>query len=230
MTHWSRFTSSSESPSLRVSESPSLRVSEQSSLFARRVNFSHSSLLFFSKAILFLAVILSSIITLPAYSCDEDENEYFRDWCGNSSSGDYYCGDGFSRVCEYNAPRYEYSRYYGSAGSIDRTLPEGSCAKSCNHSEKLSNPDDVQNGFIKDCVSNSGVVVPYPDLPQEGWRQRIVCILYSPKDGFIPPQANFTYTPSEGNAPLTVFVDASGSTDSDGSITDYQWSASTLSC
>lgn len=42
----------------------------------------------------------------------------------------------------------------------------------------------------------------------------------------IPPEANFTFSPSEGSTPLTVTLDGSGSTDSDGSITSYQWSTS----
>jgi len=38
-----------------------------------------------------------------------------------------------------------------------------------------------------------------------------------------PPVASFTRTPSSGEAPLTVSFDASGSYDSDSSITSYVW-------
>lgn len=39
----------------------------------------------------------------------------------------------------------------------------------------------------------------------------------------IAPVASFTATPTSGKAPLTVSVDASASTDDDGTITDYAW-------
>jgi len=42
-----------------------------------------------------------------------------------------------------------------------------------------------------------------------------------------PPTANFTLSPSSGDAPLTVNLDASQSTDSDGNITSWQWTTST---
>ncbi|WP_069470985.1 PKD domain-containing protein [Candidatus Marithrix sp. Canyon 246] len=41
-----------------------------------------------------------------------------------------------------------------------------------------------------------------------------------------PPQANFTMSPNQGDAPLTVILNASSSFDPDGSITSYQWSSS----
>jgi PKD repeat protein len=40
-----------------------------------------------------------------------------------------------------------------------------------------------------------------------------------------PPTASFTMTPSSGNAPLTVRIDGSMSTDSDGSISRYAWTS-----
>ncbi len=40
------------------------------------------------------------------------------------------------------------------------------------------------------------------------------------------PQANFTMSPSQGDAPLTVILNASSSFDPDGNITAYQWSSS----
>jgi PKD repeat protein len=40
-----------------------------------------------------------------------------------------------------------------------------------------------------------------------------------------PPQATFTISPNQGNAPLTVQLDATASTD-DGNIVKYQWTAS----
>jgi PKD repeat protein len=40
------------------------------------------------------------------------------------------------------------------------------------------------------------------------------------------PVANFIATPSQGEAPLTVTLDAGSSTDSDGTIVEYNWSAS----
>ena len=40
------------------------------------------------------------------------------------------------------------------------------------------------------------------------------------------PQANFTMSRNQGNAPLTVILNASSSFDPDGSITSYQWSSS----
>jgi PKD repeat protein len=39
----------------------------------------------------------------------------------------------------------------------------------------------------------------------------------------LPPEAQFTVTPSSGTAPLTVKLDASGSLDPDGTITAYSW-------
>ncbi|MBT7307337.1 MAG: PKD domain-containing protein, partial [Gammaproteobacteria bacterium] len=41
-----------------------------------------------------------------------------------------------------------------------------------------------------------------------------------------PPTALFTATPNSGTAPLTVVLDASTSTDSDGAISSYRWSTS----
>jgi PKD repeat protein len=55
------------------------------------------------------------------------------------------------------------------------------------------------------------------------WTKTVISIDEKPKN---PPQANFTVSPSEGQVPLTVTSDASSSTDSDGSITSYQWSTS----
>ena len=43
------------------------------------------------------------------------------------------------------------------------------------------------------------------------------------QEGVIAPVAAFEYTPQSGTAPLTVDFDASGSTDSDGNITKYEW-------
>lgn len=39
----------------------------------------------------------------------------------------------------------------------------------------------------------------------------------------VAPTADFTFSPSTGEAPLTVSFDASGSSDSDGTITAYEW-------
>jgi peroxiredoxin len=39
----------------------------------------------------------------------------------------------------------------------------------------------------------------------------------------VPPAATFTRSPSAGGAPLSVFFDASGSLDTDGTITEYAW-------
>ncbi len=39
----------------------------------------------------------------------------------------------------------------------------------------------------------------------------------------VPPTAAFSIYPTEGEAPLTVTLDASGSTDSDGTIAEYNW-------
>ena len=39
----------------------------------------------------------------------------------------------------------------------------------------------------------------------------------------VPPAATFTRSPSAGSAPLSVFFDASGSLDTDGTITEYAW-------
>ena len=39
----------------------------------------------------------------------------------------------------------------------------------------------------------------------------------------VKPVASFTRTPTSGNAPLQVFVNATGSTDPDGTITSYAW-------
>ncbi|RKZ75949.1 MAG: hypothetical protein DRQ57_05515, partial [Gammaproteobacteria bacterium] len=41
-----------------------------------------------------------------------------------------------------------------------------------------------------------------------------------------PPTASFTANPTSGKAPLTVNLDASASTDSDGTISSYEWSSS----
>ncbi|NIA10128.1 MAG: PKD domain-containing protein [Nitrospiraceae bacterium] len=41
--------------------------------------------------------------------------------------------------------------------------------------------------------------------------------------GNLSPVASFTYSPSSGEAPLSVSFDASASSDSDGSITSYVW-------
>ena len=38
-----------------------------------------------------------------------------------------------------------------------------------------------------------------------------------------PPVASFVMSPTEGEAPLTVSFDASGSTDTDGNIVSYEW-------
>ena len=38
-----------------------------------------------------------------------------------------------------------------------------------------------------------------------------------------PPVASFTISPTAGEAPLTVNLDASGSADSDGNIVSYEW-------
>jgi len=50
--------------------------------------------------------------------------------------------------------------------------------------------------------------------------------LYTGKSANQPPVAQFIATPTQGNAPLTVNLDASTSNDSDGSIQNYQWKSS----
>jgi WD40 repeat protein len=42
----------------------------------------------------------------------------------------------------------------------------------------------------------------------------------------VPPVAKLTVSPTQGTAPLSVTLDASGSSDSDGSIVDYAWTTS----
>ncbi|MDM8562892.1 PKD domain-containing protein [Candidatus Marithioploca araucensis] len=42
----------------------------------------------------------------------------------------------------------------------------------------------------------------------------------------LPPTADFSISTTQGEAPLTVTLDASSSTDSDGTIVEYNWSAS----
>ncbi|MEM9718985.1 MAG: PKD domain-containing protein, partial [Bacteroidota bacterium] len=51
----------------------------------------------------------------------------------------------------------------------------------------------------------------------------IVEIIVNPAEGNQAPEAIFTATPPTGNAPLNVFFDATGSTDSDGQIVSYDW-------
>jgi len=46
----------------------------------------------------------------------------------------------------------------------------------------------------------------------------------APPGGNNPPKASFTASPTSGQAPLAVSFNASGSSDSDGSITSYAWS------
>jgi PKD repeat protein len=59
------------------------------------------------------------------------------------------------------------------------------------------------------------------------WYNRNMHILvYTDNPASGVPVANFTATPSQGEAPLTVALDASSSTDSDGTIVEYNWSAS----
>lgn len=48
-------------------------------------------------------------------------------------------------------------------------------------------------------------------------------ILVADATGNVPPAASFAVTPTSGEAPLAVTVDASGSTDSDGAIASYAW-------
>lgn len=50
--------------------------------------------------------------------------------------------------------------------------------------------------------------------------------LYTGKSANQPPIAQFSATPMQGNAPLTVSLDGSTSSDSDGSIQNYQWKSS----
>ena len=51
----------------------------------------------------------------------------------------------------------------------------------------------------------------------------IVAILVNPGVGNQAPTATFTATPPTGNAPLSVFLDATGSNDPDGNIVSYEW-------
>ncbi len=48
----------------------------------------------------------------------------------------------------------------------------------------------------------------------------------SPPPANVPPTAAFSVSTTDGEAPLTVTLDASSSTDSDGTIVEYNWSAS----
>jgi len=50
-----------------------------------------------------------------------------------------------------------------------------------------------------------------------------IAVSEAPAPGNEKPDAEFTSTPNVGEAPLTVSFDASGSSDSDGHITSYQW-------
>jgi PKD repeat protein len=50
-----------------------------------------------------------------------------------------------------------------------------------------------------------------------------IAVSEAPTPGNAKPNAEFTSTPNVGEAPLTVSFDASGSSDSDGHITSYQW-------
>ncbi|MCK4394570.1 PKD domain-containing protein, partial [Candidatus Bipolaricaulota bacterium] len=50
-----------------------------------------------------------------------------------------------------------------------------------------------------------------------------IVVSRAPIPGNVMPNAEFTSTPNVGEAPLTVSFNASGSSDSDGYITSYQW-------
>jgi len=50
-----------------------------------------------------------------------------------------------------------------------------------------------------------------------------IAVSEAPTPGNEKPNAEFTSTPSTGEAPLAVSFNASGSSDSDGNITSYQW-------
>ena len=50
-----------------------------------------------------------------------------------------------------------------------------------------------------------------------------IAVSAAPIPGNAKPNAEFTSTPNAGEVPLTVSFDASGSSDSDGHITSYQW-------
>ena len=50
-----------------------------------------------------------------------------------------------------------------------------------------------------------------------------IAVSEAPTPGNAKPNAEFTSTPNVGEAPFTVSFDASGSSDSDGYITSYQW-------
>ena len=74
-------------------------------------------------------------------------------------------------------------------------------------------------------VANGDILVQSAAVPQtaDGGEQTYAWVDYDFFDGNMPPEAEFSATPTFGDIPLTVYFDASASLDPDGSIAAYDW-------
>ena len=83
-----------------------------------------------------------------------------------------------------------------------------------------STGDTTSNVFAAEGTYNVRLIVTDDSAATDTF---VVSVVVSPADSNQAPVATFTATPPTGTAPLSVFFDATGSSDPDGTIISYAW-------
>jgi len=170
----------------------------------------------------------SSKTATVALTATADVGYIFSNWSGNCSGNSNSCtltmDSDKTATANFTACTYNLSN---SSANVPAKTNNGSFVASSNCALETAKSDaswltlSQTNGTISYTVStNLSISERTGNISLNGQTFKVVQAANQ------KPVANFTATPNSGNAPLTVKVDASSSTDPEDSPLEYQWQTS----